>query len=125
LKNLESLILSLESEIKILNSQKFQKPENLSTLKKSNFIIEKSIKKLSKMNKDISLILNKNSSYKAAGILPYCYINNELHLLLGRENRDHSKDLTWSEFGGKIEEGEDDPIITACREFSEGIFNCN
>jgi len=63
-------------------------------------------------------------AFKGAGILIYKKVNNEIFLLLGKENLvlNHSGDLSgdlFSDFGGGKENDEQYPIDTACREYYE------
>lgn len=52
----------------------------------------------------------------SAGILPYAIVEDQMHLLIGKDCRDN----TWSDFGGKSEdEDANNPLSTAIREFYE------
>lgn len=54
--------------------------------------------------------------YYSAGILLYKFMNNQIHVLLGKD----VKYNLWSDFGGRCEEHDrGDRIKTACREFFE------
>lgn len=54
--------------------------------------------------------------YRAAGVLPFARRPDDVYLLLGQEDK---RELMWSCFGGKREGREDDPVVTAVREFIE------
>ena len=54
----------------------------------------------------------------AAGVLPACWISNQLYFLVGRDARDD----TWSDFAGKCEKADRDVAATASREFWEESY---
>ena len=54
----------------------------------------------------------------AAGVLPICWIREQLYVLVGRDARDD----TWSDFAGKCEKIDRDKESTAAREFWEESY---
>lgn len=56
----------------------------------------------------------------AAGVLPICWINDEMYILVGLDVRDS----TWSDFAGKYEKKDKDVKWTASREFFEETYGC-
>lgn len=63
----------------------------------------------------------------SAGVIPYCFVENQMHVLVGREKREkHEKQHTWCEFGGRNVETEKRYIETAVNKFSQesmGMFS--
>lgn len=57
-----------------------------------------------------------------AGIIPYDRMNKKILLGLQRSDRDH---FLWSDFGGKVEHGDQSTWNTACRENHEESLNLN
>lgn len=57
----------------------------------------------------------RQQSEYAAGIMPYAVYKGKVYILLGKDCREN----LWSDFGGKAEPNDVDPLDTACREFYE------
>lgn len=66
-------------------------------------------------------INNKICPCKAAGIMPYTIINNNIYFLFQKPN---NKKSFYTDFGGKREEYDHSIIRTAAREFSEETNGC-
>jgi len=64
--------------------------------------------------------------YSSASILPVMNMNNELHFLLGREEGTRARiTKRWCAFGGRKKQSDNnDPCMTAAREFVEESTNC-
>jgi hypothetical protein len=60
------------------------------------------------------------NNIKAAGVIPFTIINNELYFLFQRTVRPQtSKNIGWNDFGGKKEQSYEDSLDIAARELSE------
>jgi len=61
-----------------------------------------------------------SSEIYSAGVLPYCFYENTIYFLLGRDS-----DNKWSDFGGRVEPKDKyDHETTACRECFEETLGC-
>jgi hypothetical protein len=62
---------------------------------------------------------NIDKWYKSGGIVPYCFIDNVLHILIGKEVMYRDNDYSWGSYCGKREPTDQDSIQTCVREFCE------